>query len=396
MRVAIALTSSSRYISGVQRHAVNLARCLLTRDEITMVHLIAAPWQEAAIRDALQLDDARLRLHISPLANNALSRNLWYYAQLPRIAAEIGADLVHYAFPMPVRRHTYPCPVVITLHDLYPYDAPANFGFPKVLFNKLVLEQCLHSADVVACISSSTLNRLQSIHPRFPLQKALVINNCVEVEERVSSRSPLPGWRCEPFLLCVAQHRRNKNLLLLLRVFEALCAAMPYCPQLRLVIVGMAGPQTGALRRFLRHHPHIKSRVLLLQGLREEELQWCYRHCALLVAPSTVEGFGLPIAEGLLAGCRVICSDIPAFREVGGNHCEYIQLGRNEEIAFKNAIQAKLFRGRPSAMPLPQLSRTHIGAQYLQLYRSLLRPDASPDSMLLHTSLPTSGGSAIQ
>ena len=46
MKIVIALTSSSGQLSGVQRHAINLARCLLTRQEITAVHLISAPWQQ--------------------------------------------------------------------------------------------------------------------------------------------------------------------------------------------------------------------------------------------------------------------------------------------------------------------------------------------------------------
>jgi hypothetical protein len=45
MKVLIALASSSGQLSGVQRHAINLARCLLTREEVTHVHLVVAPWQ---------------------------------------------------------------------------------------------------------------------------------------------------------------------------------------------------------------------------------------------------------------------------------------------------------------------------------------------------------------
>lgn len=395
MRIAIALTSSSRYISGVQRHAINLARCLLTREEVSAVHLIAAPWQQDSISDALRTNDARVRLHISPLRNSSPSRNFWYYAQLPGIVAELAADIAHFAFPMPVRRRAYPCPVVVTLHDLYPYDAPANFGFPRVLFNKIVLEQCLNSVDVVACVSSSTLSRLKDIHPGFPAAKSIVIHNCVDPEERVSEGSPLPRWQGEPFLLCVAQHRDNKNLPLLLRVFEKLHAAAPSGPRLRLVIVGMDGPQT----RFLYHQLQerkLQSSVVLIQGLSDEELQWCYRHCALLLAPSAVEGFGLPIAEALLAGCRVICSDIPAFREVGGEHCEYVQLGSEAESAFANAVLRSIAQGRQRPVSLPQLSTGLIAQQYLQLYRSLLRPEASPDPLVLRTSLPTSGGNVPQ
>jgi glycosyltransferase involved in cell wall biosynthesis len=34
--------------------------------------------------------------------------------------------------------------------------------------------------------------------------------------------------------------------------------------------------------------------------------------------PSFVEGFGLPIIEALSLGCPVIASDLPVFREIGG------------------------------------------------------------------------------
>ena len=41
------------------------------------------------------------------------------------------------------------------------------------------------------------------------------------------------------------------------------------------------------------------------------------------IAPSTVEGFGLPVAEALSLGVPVIASDIPAHREVAGDLAVY-------------------------------------------------------------------------
>jgi glycosyltransferase involved in cell wall biosynthesis len=38
-----------------------------------------------------------------------------------------------------------------------------------------------------------------------------------------------------------------------------------------------------------------------------------------VVSPSSIEGFGLPIAESLATGTPVIASDIAAHREVGGD-----------------------------------------------------------------------------
>ncbi|KAK0329875.1 hypothetical protein LTR94_035023, partial [Friedmanniomyces endolithicus] len=43
-----------------------------------------------------------------------------------------------------------------------------------------------------------------------------------------------------------------------------------------------------------------------------------------LVMPSFAEGFGMPVAEALSLGVPVICSDLAALREVGGNTPDYL------------------------------------------------------------------------
>jgi glycosyltransferase involved in cell wall biosynthesis len=394
MKVAIALTSSSGQLSGVQRHAINLARCLLTREEITAVHLIAAPWQQDFVHDTAPCDDARLHLHTARVRNSSVSRNKWYYSELPRVAADLDADVVHLGYPTPLNRGAYQCPTVVTLHDLYPYDVPENFGFPKVLFNRLVLQQCLRAADAIACVSESTLARLEGFEPRLALAKAVVIYNCVEPQPCVSTSSPLSRWNGEPFLLCVAQHRRNKNILFLLRVFERLLRAGRIVDGTRLVIVGIPGPETNAIHRFLAA-AKIADRVILLNGLSEEQLQWCYCNSQLLLAPSLVEGFGLPVAEALLAGCPVICSDIPAFHELGGDRCHYIPLNAAAELAFADAICAATQERSYSLVALPQLTAPRIAEQYLQLYRSLLFPASTVAAAAIRAPIRTSEGNRL-
>jgi glycosyltransferase involved in cell wall biosynthesis len=394
VKVAVALTSSSGQLSGVQRHAINLAHCLLTREEITAVHLIAAPWQRDFVYDTVPRDDARLHLHTARVRNTSVSRNRWYYTELPRVAARLDADIVHLGYPTPLNRGAYHCPTVVTLHDLYPYDVPENFGFPKVLFNRLVLQQCLRAVDAIACVSESTLARLEGLEPRLALAKAVVIYNCVQSQSRVSVLSPLPQWNGEPFLLCVAQHRRNKNILFLLRVFERLLRAGRVADGTRLVIVGIPGPETHAILRYLAK-AKIADRVILLNGLSEEQLQWCYCNSQLLLAPSLVEGFGLPVAEALLAGCPVICSDIPAFRELGGDRCLYIPLDATAEQTFADAVCAGVQARSCTPVTLPQLAVSCIAEQYLQLYRSLLSPASTVAAVPIRASIRTSEGNHL-
>lgn len=375
MKVVIAVASFSHQISGVQRHAINLARCLLTRGEISAVHLIASPWQESLIRDAMPDADARFHLHSAVIGSGTIARNLWYYSELPTVAARLGADIVHLGYPSPLQRRAFSCPTVVTLHDLYPYDIPENFGFPKVWVNRLILKQCLGAAEAIACVSESTRNRLAQIFPHSVAGKASVVCNCVEPSPEQALgpstiRTRITEIGAAPFLLCVAQHRRNKNIPLLLRVFHRLHYLGRIPSDMRLVILGIPGPETTAIQRFVAD-AGISGRVILLSGISEADLHWCYRKCELLIAPSSVEGFGLPVAEALMAGCRVICSDIPVFREVGGDRCRYVPLDARAEKAFADAICSSLADQRGTPAVLPQLSRKTIAAQYLQLYESL-------------------------
>jgi len=384
MKILIALASSSGQLSGVQRHAINLARCLLMRDEVTQVHLVAAPWQQEFLRALAPVADARVRLHSAPIGNSARSRNLWFYRQLPHLAVQLSADIVHLAYPAPICRRMFQCPVVATLHDLYPYDIPENFGFPKVFFNRAVLRQCLHSVDAVACVSQSTLLRLHSMYPRIAPKCSTLIYNSVEPSSAGKNDGQLPEWSHHSFLLCVAQHRRNKNVLLALKVFDRLLRSGALTLDSRMIVVGIPGPETAAIHRFIRTSG-LNDRVLLLNGISEEHLQWSYRNCLLLLAPSIVEGFGLPVAEALLAGCSVVCSDIPSFRELGSSHCRYVPLGADQEQAFAEAIITTLHSLSPNPVALPQLSPTTVAGEYMRLYRSLL--PASFREQLLHASL---------
>jgi glycosyltransferase involved in cell wall biosynthesis len=279
-----------------------------------------------------------------------------------------------------VKRRAFHCPTVVTLHDLYPYDIPENFGFPKVFFNRLVLRRCLNLVDAIACVSQCTLLRLKEMDPNLLPRRARVIYNSVEQPTMHFSETARPPWASQPFLLCVAQHRRNKNLPLALQVFERLLRTGQLPSYTRLLIVGIQGPETSTIEQLVTTAGLTQS-VSFLNGISDELLYWCYRNCLLLLAPSAIEGFGLPIAEALLAGCRIVCSDIPAFRELGGSHCDYVPLGPHQIEAFADAVRAAAGRGARESVAMPQLSAPVIAGQYMQLYRSLLStPDAAADA----------------
>jgi glycosyltransferase involved in cell wall biosynthesis len=223
--------------------------------------------------------------------------------------------------------------------------------------------------DAIACVSAFTRSRLAHWLPPQVSQKALTIPNSVApIYDAGAAPQPLRGG--QPFVLCIAQHRQNKNVPLALRIFAQALRANIFARDTRFLVLGISGPDT---RRILKEvlDLDLGDRVALLSGISDQELRWCYRNCSLLLAPSSVEGFGLPIAEALISGCPVVCSDIPPFREVGGNHCRYVAFGEGLMEGYLGAIQQTLAEPRKPGASMPELAPSSIAGRYMDLYRRL-------------------------
>jgi glycosyltransferase involved in cell wall biosynthesis len=370
MKVVVAALTAPENLNGVSRHAANLVRGLLTRPEISEVHMLAGDWQQRTYVDAVARQDARLHIHPVKIGRSTLRRNWWYYAELPKVAAQLNADIVHLAYPSPMAGKDFPCPTIVTLHDLYPFDIPDNFGLLKSAVNRQVVRQCLQSVDAIACVSESTRKQLARWLGAHITDKAFTVPNSVEPIPSSCARAPKPLHKNQPFLLCVAQHRRNKNIPLALEIFEQSLRTGAIAPETQLAIVGVSGPETETIERRIRS-ARLERCVVILSGISDSELQWCYRNCELLLAPSIVEGFGLPVVEALLAGCKVVCSDIAAFREVGTEGCRYVQLGDGELDRFTTAVGEMRKTARILPVSMPWLSASVIAEKYIILYRRL-------------------------
>lgn len=71
----------------------------------------------------------------------------------------------------------------------------------------------------------------------------------------------------------------------------------------------------------------LRGRIVHLQGLSTVELAALFQRCAMVLQPSSKEGFGMPIIEAMACGALVLASDIPVLREVGGQAAVYVELG---------------------------------------------------------------------
>lgn len=113
-------------------------------------------------------------------------------------------------------------------------------------------------------------------------------------------------------------------------------------PPKYLLFVGAAGPRKG-LRWLSKAHqadPGLPPMVYIGPGAFETssrahhagyvsdvDLRSVLAGATALVLPSRDEGFGLPVLEAMACDVPVVCTDVPALREVAGGHAELVPYG---------------------------------------------------------------------
>jgi len=374
MHILIAALHRPTDPTGVCRFAANLGRCLADRPEISQITIAIGKWQTHYFQNLIESDSSKIKLIEIDIKNSSISRNLWFLFGLPKLAQQYQVDRVHLSFPLPFWRSSFPCPVIATIHDLYPYQFPENFGYKQALFNQLFLRQCISQSDALTCVSKTTLEALNFYFPKIPQQgkPTAVMYNFVDFSKAHADPSLEFQQRFEfPFFLCVAQHRKNKNLDLLIKTYDALKSQGKIDAAARLVLVGSPGPETEALNNLIQERS-LSSSVFMLSSINDHELCWLYQHCQIFVMPSSLEGFCIPLVEALSFGCKVVCSNIPIFQEIGSTDCTYFDL---EGDTIQNLFQAiKDTLTKPNSPQLDtyiRFSKEKIAAEYVKFYAAL-------------------------
>jgi hypothetical protein len=107
-------------------------------------------------------------------------------------------------------------------------------------------------------------------------------------------------------------HKNHERLIL------AFAKVKQSNPETKLVLTGgKFGSDHPAAKRIREFG--FESSVTHLGFRTPFEIRCLYRAAGALVYPSLFEGFGMPVAEAILAGTPVVCSDIAPLREIGGD-----------------------------------------------------------------------------
>lgn len=349
MRVGVDARVLRGDLTGIGQYALELCRHL--EESLPSAELVAySPWRlnPAALskRWTVRLD--------SLFSASSPSRLLMYLWPVVRVGALCRADRLdaYWAVQAPfIPNLGKRVNVVATVYDLHYKVAPKTLGGPaRALFR--LFEGRYRYARALVAISRGTSEHLKVLLGR---RATAIVRPAVDKRfgplpaSEIERRLRLYGIR-KPYILTVASWDPRKNLDLLVRVFTDMKRQGP-AHGLSLVLVGRKGGRlrlNRALESLLQERA--TDAVQTTGYLPDEDLPALYGGAEAFIFPSLYEGFGLPVAEALACGTRVVASNLPELREAGGEHPTYVEPTAE---GIRSGILAVLTDARPRVCVQP-------------------------------------------
>lgn len=209
------------------------------------------------------------------------------------------------------------------LHDLIPVTHPEYCRPGEDERHAQRVTTMLDHASIIIANSNFTKKSLEHFCglQRRPMPRCEVVGLGIDPIFLAPPRAK-DATAAVPYFVTVGTIEPRKNLAFLLHVWDRWIRSTDE-PRARLVIVGRRGWENENVLDLLERSPGLSSTVIEVNSLSDGGLAQLLRNAAALLAPSLVEGFGLPIIEAMALGVPVVASDIEAFREVGDDLIDF-------------------------------------------------------------------------
>lgn len=239
--------------------------------------------------------------------------------------------------------------LALTVHDLIyyrhrtpPHELP---GFVRALWRLYHLawwpqRALLNRADEIVTVSETTRELID--RHRLTTKPVVVVRNAAAAPDAasvaISARHPdRSGARS---LVYMGSYMPYKNV-------ETLAKAMRLLPDYTLHLVSRASEETVETLRSLAP----TAKLVFHQGASDAEYHELLARATALVSASRDEGFGIPLVEAMALGTPVVVSDIPIFREIGGDAAGYVppSSAKGFAAAVRELEKSRTWRDRSAA-----------------------------------------------
>jgi glycosyltransferase involved in cell wall biosynthesis len=254
----------------------------------------------------------------------------WDQVSLPRALAADGVSVLlspYYKGPL-----LAPCPVVLTIHDLFFIGYP---GRRRPVYDALMTALARLYARRAAAIVTDSEHSKRAIVARLGVRpgKVSVIPVALGPEFKPTPLTEAVRMRyglAPPYILYVGNFKPHKNLPRLLRAYAGLPASLR--AEHTLVVAG-GDPEGRRSIEALAASLAVGDRVVFPGRIDDGDLPALYGGAALFVLPSLEEGFGLPALEAMACGAPVVASNRGALPEVVADAGVMADAERETDIA---------------------------------------------------------------
>jgi glycosyltransferase involved in cell wall biosynthesis len=211
---------------------------------------------------------------------------------------------------------------VCLVHDLIPIEYPEYARPDGVAKHERRIRTIVDLADGILANSAATLASLQPWIDRSGRSPNVAVAH-LGTQLPAAAAAPIASGSGVHFV-CIGTIEPRKNHLLLLNVWRDFAQQLPPGAAPKLVIIGRRGWENEQVVDMLERCTALRGLVEEHNGLTDSEVSRLLVSSRALLLPSFAEGFGMPVAEALAHNVPVICSQLPALREAGGDAPEFL------------------------------------------------------------------------
>jgi glycosyltransferase involved in cell wall biosynthesis len=264
-------------------------------------------------------------------------------------------------------------PITSTIYDLLPLILPSEVVPGGADWFGKRIRLMIEASDSILCISRAVADNVLEHMERQGLGRPGLkvgywhLGSDFDASQNTAPQGTPIASVPDPYCLMVGTIEPRKNYVLALTAFERLWEEGS---PLNLVIAGRPGWMMEQFIARVNAHPLLNRRLFFFEGPSDAEIDQLYRHARVLLLASKGEGFGLPLIEAAHRDTPIICSDIPVFREIAGDHATYVTI----ESAPSLAREITAWWERSQKGDCPQSSRMRIltWAQSLEMLLDVL------------------------
>lgn len=350
-------------VGGVWQYATDLARGLADNDcHVTLAVMGPSPSiAQRAAAEALGIELVDTGLDLDWLAPDATAI-LRAGDMMADLAARLDADVVHLNAPTLAAEALFDAPVVAVAHSCVAtwWDAVRGHTLPDdFVWRTSLMQAGLAAADRVVAPSAAFAD---AVRRRYMLKdRPRVVHNG-------RAPLPLPVRPMHDFAFTAGRlWDEGKNMRVLDRAAARLAVPLRAAGP-------VAGPN-GAGIELLHAHP--------LGTLDDKGLAHWLAAKPVFVSAARYEPFGLAVLEAAAAGCPLVLSDIPTFRELWDGAAIFVDA--DDDAGFVDAIGTligdtaeRLMAGQVARRRAERFTPAAMTAGMASIYRDLVAVTAKP------------------